>query len=172
MSPDLSSICIRPFASTEWEAIRDIRLRALKSDEDMFLPSYAEALGYHEEHWKRLAAQETSCIFGLYDGATLIGLTCIYRDKDDPSGRTANLAMSFIERPYRGKGLSRLLYDARLAWAKDNGVVRIRVSHREGNAASRAAILAYGFRHIGSGEETYAGTRDINHAYELILKDT
>ena len=173
MSHDISKITLRPFRSDEWEAVRAIRLQALKSDQGVFLPSYADGLAMPESYWKDLAAQNNSRLFGLYDGDRLIGLTSVFTDRDDPSAKTAKLAMSFIDPDYRGRKLSRLYYEARIAWARSHGFERIVVGHREGNIASRAAMLAHGFKYFESGEITYGdGAQAIDHRYELFLKDT
>ncbi len=172
MSHDLSTITLRPFRSDEWEAIRTIRLEALKSDEGVFLPSYAEGLAMPESYWRDLAAQVNSCLFGLYDADRLIGLSSVFTDRDDPSGKTAKLAMSYINRAYRGRKLSRLYYEARIAWARSRGFERIVVGHREGNEASRRANQAFGFRYFESEEITFGGVRALDHRYELFLKDT
>lgn len=166
-------ISLRPFRPDEWEAIRAIRLRALKSDPGVFLPSYEDGLAMPDSYWIDLAAQKSSRVFGLYDGETLIGLTSVFTDRDDPSGKTAKLAMSYIDRAYRGRKLSRLYYQARIAWARENGFSRVVVGHREGNEASRAANQAFGFKYFESEEITFGGgVRAVDHRYELFLKDT
>jgi len=54
--------------------------------------------------------------------------------------------MSFIAPAYRGRGLSRLLYDARLAWIKARPrFKRVILSHAVSNEASRRAHRRYGF---------------------------
>ena len=173
MSHDLANITLRPFRPDEWKAVREIRLRALKNDPGVFLPSYEEGLAMPESYWLDLAAQKNSRVFGLYDGDSLIGLTSVFTDRDDPSGKTAKLAMSYIDRAYRGRKLSRLYYRARIDWARENGFTRIVVGHRDGNDASRGANQAFGFKYFESEEITFGGgIRAVDHRYELFLKDT
>ena len=77
-----------------------------------------------------------------------------------------------IEQPkYRGRGLSKLIYEARLDWARINDYERVIVAHRNGNDASRAANQAFGFKLYESEKiEWFDGTKDLDCRYELFLK--
>jgi RimJ/RimL family protein N-acetyltransferase len=80
----------------------------------------------------------------LFDDARLIGITGTFAWNEDPS--TAILVMSFITPEYRGRGLSRMLYEARLDWIRAQPQFkRVVVSHRVSNEASRRCILNFGF---------------------------
>ena len=57
-------------------------------------------------------------MFGLFDGDCLIGITAAFALAEDPAAQTAIFGMSFILPEYRGRGLSRLLYEARLEWTR------------------------------------------------------
>jgi GNAT superfamily N-acetyltransferase len=94
----------------------------------------------------RTLADPADLVFGLFDAGHLIGITAVFRSREDPSGETALLGMSFIAPEYRGRGLSRLLYKARLEWIRTKGLFkRVVVSHRASNGASRRAIERHGF---------------------------
>ena len=85
-------------------------------------------------------------VFGLFDGARLIGITAAFTWRDDPSGETVLLAMSFIIPEYRGRGLSQLLYKARLNWIRAHSQFRrVVIYHRESNEISRRANQRFGF---------------------------
>ena len=80
--------------------------------------------------------------------------------------------MSFIDKAYRGKGYSKLLYEARIAWIKEqNCFDQIRVSHRAGNETSRAANQSFGFK-LKDKEmiEWPDGQKDFEYNYELDLR--
>jgi RimJ/RimL family protein N-acetyltransferase len=54
--------------------------------------------------------------------------------------------MSFIIPEYRGRGLSQLLYEARLNWIRARSQFRrVVVYHRESNESSRRANQRFGF---------------------------
>ena len=93
----------------------------------------------------------------------------MFTHRGDPSGETAILAMSFIEAEYRGKGLSRLMYQARLDWVRaQSQFKRVVVSHRESNEASRRANQAFDFQYVGRESRTWPdGVAEVEVHYEL-----
>lgn len=161
---------IRGFRDDEWEILRCKRLEAVAENAHVYLSSYDSEAARADKEWKDLIALKDGKVFGLFAGLRLIGLTGVYRNKHDGSGKSVMLGMSYIERAYRGRGLSAMLYEARLAWAKANGYERACVSHRDGNEASRRANAAFGFKWVATEETTYGdGTKALDHRYELRL---
>src|SRR5438309_11991036 len=107
----MHAIAIRPFEPAEWERFRDFRLAALKASPGLFASSYEDAVTRPPAEWRQNVRGSEHQVFGLFDGAGLIGITAAFTWREDPSGHTALLAMSFILPEYRGRGLSRLLYE-------------------------------------------------------------
>jgi RimJ/RimL family protein N-acetyltransferase len=65
---------------------------------------------------------------------------------NDPTEKTALLWGSWLAPHARGKGLSELMYKARINWAKAQPTVeKIIVSHRASNLASKYANQKHGF---------------------------
>jgi RimJ/RimL family protein N-acetyltransferase len=142
----MSSITIRPLDVAEWPQLRDLRLRALEDAPGAFSATYDEVVRRSESDWRAMITDPTRQVFGLFDVDTMIGITGVLTSSEDSSGQTAILVMSYIVREYRGRGLSRMLYEARLAWARAHPTfTRIVVSHRESNEASRRANQRHGF---------------------------
>jgi RimJ/RimL family protein N-acetyltransferase len=142
----MSNIAIRPLDPSEWRAFRDFRLAALKAAPGVFLTSHDEASGFPEDRWRTAIKGPAHQVFGLFDDALLIGITGTFTWDGDPSGATAILVMSFIAPEYRGRGLSRMLFEARLGWIRAQPqFTRVVVSHRASNEASRRGILGFGF---------------------------
>jgi RimJ/RimL family protein N-acetyltransferase len=159
---------LRSFRADEWADLRDLRLRAVKAHSNLFLGSYETEAAFPDERWKSIIALEDGKVFGLYANGKLIGITGVFRNNHDPSGRSAKLGMSYIEPAYRGLGLSRLLYEVRLDWARAYGYERVIVSHRDGNEASRRANAVFGFKRFMSEDVTFGdGTTALDHRYEL-----
>src|SRR5262249_37871850 len=106
-----------------------------------------------------------------FDGARLIGITSVFRWDEDASGVTAILASSFVLPDHRGRGLSRLLYDARLAWLRERGdFKRVVVGHRLSNEASRRADQHYAFTEFRRTPHTWPdGAVEDEVFYELLL---
>jgi len=146
----MSSITIRALDSTEWAVFRDFRLQALKAAPGVFGSSYETEATRTSEEWRDTVTGPGHQVFGLFDGEHLIGITAAFTWREDPSGETALLAMSFILPEYRGRGLSRLLYEARLDWIRKHAQFkRAVVFHRQSNEASRRANERHGFRPTG-----------------------
>ena len=97
----------------------------------MFFSSFEHDAALEEVDWRDWIATPTQCVFGLFDGETLVGITAAYTHRDDPDGHTALLGTSYVRPAYRGRGLARLLYETRLAWIRARGTFhRVVVSHR------------------------------------------
>lgn len=164
-----SAIHIRPLEPSEWEAFRHLRLCALKAAPGSFAASFDDEVRRLPEEWCSEMGAPTHQVFALFDGEALIGITAAFTWRGDPTGQTAVLAMSFILPQYRGQGLSRLLYESRLAWIRDRPKFRrVIVSHRASNEASRRANQKHGF--VFTGRESHVwpdGQTEDEVFYEL-----
>jgi RimJ/RimL family protein N-acetyltransferase len=148
----LAAIVIRPFDRLEWDIFKSLRLQALRDEPGVFAATYDSAAALSPEEWQDTIQGPGHQVFGLFDGARLIGITAAFTWQEDPSGETALLAMSFIIPEYRGRGLSRLLYQARLDWIRAHSQFkRVVVFHRESNETSRRAIHRHGFSAVRPG---------------------
>jgi len=152
----MNSVIIRALDPSEWAVFRDLRLEALRAAPGFFVTSYDEALVRTPEEWQNTIKGPAHQVFGLFDGEHLIGITAAFTWREDPSGKTGILAMSFILPEYRGRCLSRLLYEARLDWIRTNPhFKRVVVSHRLSNEVARRAIRRYGFQPTGRTSRTW-----------------
>jgi RimJ/RimL family protein N-acetyltransferase len=139
-------VIIRQLNESDWEMFRFIRLKALQAYADVFASPYAKEAAESESWWKETLDGKGKAVFGIFDGESMIGFTGIFTARIDPTGQTGILAMSYIEPEYRGQGLSRLFYRARIDWAITQPQLKmLTVSHREGNETSRRANQAFGF---------------------------
>ncbi len=165
------SITTRALTAEDWGTFRQIRLRALREHPDVYLGSYKEAAARTEREWMQMLDGEGKCIFGLFDAAKIVGLAAVFTSREDSSGQTGVLAMDYIDPIYRGRHLSRLLYEARIEWAKQHQPFkRLVISHREGNEASRRANQAFDFKFISKDEISWPdGTTAPDYEYELDL---
>ena len=125
------------------------------------------------EQWQETIRGQSHQAFGLFDGHRLIGMVASFTWRNDPTGQTAVLAMSFILPENRGRGLSRLLYEARLDWIRAQPqFTRVVVSHRASNEASRRANQRHGFRLTGREPHTWPdGTTEDEIWYELRIRE-
>jgi len=163
-------IALRQLGLDDWRALRAVRLAALADSPGSFFVSLTQADSLPDEYWQNLVTDAHCAIFGLFDDDRLIGITGVFRDRDDPSGTTAFLGMTWIEPAYRGQGHAALYYRARVDWARDRGFSRAVVGHRRSNLPSRQAMLRAGFHAVGTEPHEWPdGTCEDEVKYELVL---
>jgi len=165
-------IYLRALNSDDWKILRAMRLRAVQMHPDYFGSTVEETKAQSQQNWIDFLNHPQRQIFGLFDQQTLVGITGVSPCKDSPDDVTGELHYSFIEPDYRNHGFSDLFYQARIAWALEHtNWVRITVGHRQGNEASRHAIIRNGFSRTHDKCENWPdGTKDTCLIYELILK--
>lgn len=147
----MTAVSIRPLDPLDWQELREFRLAALRASPGVYYGKLADEEKLSPQEWRdRIAAPDHHQVFGLFEAEKLVGITAVFTDRDDLSGQTAHFAFSFILPSHRGRGLSRMLYEARLAWVRARPKFRrILVGHRSSNEPSRRAMLAQGFVRIG-----------------------
>lgn len=170
MNHAIKAIRIRPLRASEWSGFKDIRLLAIKSAPGMFSMPYEEAAERSPEAWREIIAGPNHQVFGLFDGAQLIGITGVFGEGSD--GDTAFLVMSFIMPEYRRRGLSSLLYETRLDWIRmRNRFKRAVAAVRASNEVSQRACQHFGFTCISRAPRTWPdGTTEDELVYELRLQ--
>ncbi|HEX9956487.1 MAG TPA: GNAT family N-acetyltransferase, partial [Fibrella sp.] len=135
---------LRQLEATDWQLLREIRLDALKKEPTVFGSSLSGESERPDSEWQNRLADSNRAYFCLFtDGGETVGLTAVYGTIDG----SAVLVASYIKEAYRGRGLSSLLYNARIGWARANGFKKAIVSHREDNLISKAANQRAGFRY-------------------------
>lgn len=131
-----------------WERYRDLRLEALVKHPDYFAPTRDE-FKFTGIEWRARLSNPSSANFGLFLNDRMIGITGIYFDKDSVEPNKAHLVTSYIQEPFRKKGLSKKFYEVRIAWAKQQpGIDTIVLEHRDDNTPSLKAHQKFGFRFV------------------------
>ena len=167
--PGTIQFTIRRFSPEDLGLYKAIRLEALQLETGVFGSNYAREAGFTDEQWlARINGYDSDC-FGLFHGDQLIGLTGIVIDWEDVT--LAHMTQSYIRKEHRGKGLSRLLYEARLAWVSERPQIRrLRIGHRDSNHRSMAANQRYGFKFVWREPHDWPdGSREDILYYELVL---
>ena len=170
---DKKDITIRALDSGEWEIFREMRLHALKTMPQVFFSKYEDEVKAEPANWQtRWLDRKGKCTFGVFDGQKLVGITGVFTDRHDTSGKTAVLGASYLLPDYRGMGLSKMMYKARLDWAAaQTHMTRAVVSHRKSNDASRKASQAFGFQFVKAEPHVWPdGTTEDDLCYELDLE--
>jgi len=166
------SISIRKLTEDDWRRLAEVRLKALRSDPNVFGSNYELESQLTEADWRGRLPADDVAIFVLFDDETPIGMTGVAVWREDLTKRTALLWGSWLEPEFRGRGLSELMYRTRLEWAKAHPTIeRIIVSHRASNVASKYANQKHGFVFTRTHEKIWAdGKTEAEVCYELKLK--
>ena len=162
---------IQKLDEKDWLIFSEIRLRALQTDPSVFGSNYERESKFAESEWRSQLNNPDAAVFAVFDGERPVGMTGVAVDRDDPSRKTALLWGSWLEPSARGKGISRLFYEARIGWARQKaGVERIIVSHRESNVASKFANQNFSFVQTHTTEKVWNdGVTEKEFHYELTL---
>jgi len=140
------SISIRQLTETDWREFSLVRLKALQTDPFVFGSNYEKESQMTEADWRARLQAKDNAIFLIYENDMPVGMTCVSVDRDDSTKKTAILWGSWLAPHTRGKGLSELIYQTRIKWAKQQPTVeKIIVSHRASNLSSKYANQKHGF---------------------------
>jgi RimJ/RimL family protein N-acetyltransferase len=157
---------IRQLGIRDKEVYKNIRLEALQTEPAVFCSTYKREAAFREEEWLTRLNGSNSAAFGLYYDNSLIGITGVVISRPGEGTFVA----SYIRKEHRGRGLSAMLYQARLDWAQVRNLEHIIVSHRKSNLASRAANQRFGFRYTHEEMMTWPdGIEEANVYYCLDL---
>lgn len=110
-------VVIRRSRSSEWRALRELRLRSLESDPLAFGSTHAEETAYDETRWRNRATDgaesETTSQWVAEEGSgRLIGSVVVA----EVEGKVYVFAM-WVDPRYRAQGIGARLLDTSLAWA-------------------------------------------------------
>lgn len=163
---------IRKLTEEDWFELSQLRLKALLSDPQVFGSNYEREKDTPEAEWRNLLRSDENAVFLIFADEKPIGMTCISIDRDDPTKKTALMWGSWLAPEFRRKGLSALMYRARIDWAKNQPTVeRITVSHRASNLSSKFANQNHGFKFTHTKEKVWVeGTTEDDVCYELKIK--
>lgn len=157
---------IRPLTIDDLKTYRATRLLALQTDKGVFRRPYEVEAAMPESYWIQRLTNPDGTIFGLFHNTILIGITAIVIEE---AGH-GYLTHSYIKPAYRRQGLSLLFFEKRIAWAKERGLKRLVVNHRETNIASKAAIQKSGFRFTHAEKADWPDGKTENLLnYELMI---
>lgn len=152
----MSDFKIKKFEPDDWQDYKSIRLEAIDKHPNYFCPSRDETK-FSESDWKERINNPNAAAYGLYDpSGKIIGLTAVVRDGNSHSASKAQLVSSYIREEYRGNGFSRLFYEARIEWAKNQcDIDTLVVEHAVDNFASQGAHKKFSFFLVESKDHTW-----------------
>ncbi len=134
-------VLVRETVMADWQALRDIRLLALKEAPDAFSSTYAEQVAFGEADWRqRIARGGTFLAYipGVHEPAGLIG-------GYQQAPGTVELISMFVRPQARGRGVAEALIDAVIGWARERNATSVHLWVTETNKPARRLYERCGF---------------------------
>lgn len=137
----MSNFTIKKLSAEDWEILKAIRIESVKVHNDVFAPSIDPEL-LSDQEWKSRLSNPNSVSFVLLDGdGNAVGLTGIYM----PDPYVGHMVSTYINNENKGKGLSSMLYEARIEWAKNHPTLKkLILGQRQCNDAIRKVHQKFG----------------------------
>ena len=135
---------IRLAELSDWEAVRDIRLRSLREEPDAYASDYQTEAHFEPEMWKQRLATASSCL-AFDDDHALVGIAT---GIDTGSGDTYVVGM-YVAPEARGSGCAHQLLDAIAELALRRQGRRLVLEVAEPNIRAARSYRSYGFAETG-----------------------
>lgn len=147
-------IFVRPIASNDWPAYREIRLNALKDSPQAFGGTWEQEALLPEEDWSARAiaselGQSGRGFFAINKDEVCGLVWCLISDSDP---RVANIYALWTAVSVRGQGAGRALLEKCIAWANCKGVRHIRLSVTQDESPAMQLYKSQGFFPVGEPE--------------------
>ena len=139
-------VLVREAVMDDWQALRDIRLEALRDAPTAFGSTYEREATRGEADWRlRIARGGTFLAFIPASACEPAGLIGGYQE--DPV--TAELVSMYVRPRARGHGVGEALVATVIAWARNKSAAEVRLWVTETNAPARALYERCGFAPTG-----------------------
>ena len=123
-------VLVRATTTTDWQALREIRLQALLDAPDAFGSTHAREAAFGEDEWRRRASRDGSFIAFLPEVGPA-GLGGGYLAEPE----VVELVSMFVRPQARGCGVGEAVVDAIAEWARQQGASTVHLWVTETNNA-------------------------------------
>jgi GNAT superfamily N-acetyltransferase len=134
---------IREAGADDWQAMRDVRLAALRDAPQAFASTYEREAAFTEADWQRRIDGGGS--FLAYEpelGRAPAGIAGGF----ETGPGTIELVSMWVRPQARGSGIGQALVEAVVGWARDRGASRVHLWVTESNGHARLLYERCGFR--------------------------
>ncbi len=140
-------VLVRETVMEDWQALRDIRLAALRDAPDAFASTYAEQAAFEEADWRQRIARGGAFLAYIpeVDASGPAGLAGGYQQGPG----TVGLISMFVRPRARGRGVGEALIAAVLDWARARNATLVHLWVTETNKPARLLYERCGFSLTG-----------------------
>lgn len=140
---------LRQTRAADWEALRELRLRALADAPNAFASTLGQEAAFPEEVWRQWAqGGPASAAFLAGEGGADIGMAAIFA-APNASGRMHLVAM-WVDPHYRHRGVGRALVGQAVRWAEERQACEVSLWVADHNTAAWTLYERVGFRPTGA----------------------
>lgn len=143
----MAFVAIRLLGPEDVEVFRRIRLEALRSEPASFASSAEDWERLPDEEWRRRVTGNP--IFVAFQDESPVGIMGLIRERSSKTAHRATIVMVYVQKRYRGTGLSRKLLDKVIVHARETGVRQLELAASVENPAAIRFYGNEGFREIG-----------------------
>ena len=133
-------VLVRATTTTDWQALREIRLQALRDAPDAFGSTHAREAAFGEDEWRQRAGRDGSFIAFLPEVCPA-GLGGGYLAAPE----VVELVGMFVRPQARGRGVGEAVIDAVAGWATQQGASTVHLWVTETNKGARMLYERCGF---------------------------
>ncbi len=134
---------IREVGADDWEAMRDVRLAALRDAPQAFASTYEREVAFTEADWQRRIVGGGSFLAHAPElGAASVGIAGGF----ETAPGTIELVSMWVRPQARGHGIGQALVQAVIGWARARGASRVHLWVTENNGHARLLYERCGFR--------------------------
>jgi GNAT superfamily N-acetyltransferase len=133
---------IREVGADGWQAMRDVRLAALRDAPDAFASTYEREAAFAEADWqRRIAGGGNFLAYAPGLGAAPAGIAGGF----ETGPGTVELVSLWVRPQARGHGIGQVLIEAVVGWAWAKGMSRVHLWVAENNGHARLLYERCGF---------------------------
>jgi GNAT superfamily N-acetyltransferase len=144
---------IRRLTEDDWEALRDVRLRALAEAPHAFGSTLERERDRTEEQWREWAGRGRhgtgGATFAAVDDGRFVGLAAGFDEDEEGVPEGVHLVAMWVDPAARRQGIGAALVEAVVSWGRDRGAPEIHLWVADGNEAARSLYLRVGFEPTG-----------------------
>jgi GNAT superfamily N-acetyltransferase len=161
----------RRAGAADWEALRQLRLRALAEDPDAFASTLDAEVALPAEVWHRRAegGPASATFIARQDGID-IGLAGVFAEPDPP-GRMHLISM-WVDPRHRRQGAARALIDLVVSWAAERRASELVLWVADQNDPARHLYERLGFRPTGERQPLPSNPARTESCLRLPLGDS
>ena len=162
---------IRRIRSGEGPALRDVRLRALRTDPDAFAATHDQASSRFDHVWEDLAATASAgdqeIIFLVEGDEEVIGMVGAFARDEEPA--TRQLYGMWVAPEARGSGVGASMVEAVIEWSRAGGADEVKLWVVESNLPAVRLYQKAGFVPTGEAQPLPSNPELIDTQMRLAL---